>query len=63
VQELPAIEGLARVDVVVRRQDGTLTENGMRVSDLKALTTDDIEDVLAQLAATTTGRMPAWPPW
>jgi cation-transporting ATPase E len=51
VQELPAIEGLARVDVVCADKTGTLTENGMRVSDLKALTTDDIEDVLAQLAA------------
>jgi cation-transporting ATPase E len=51
VQELPAIEGLARVDVVCADKTGTLTENGMRVSDLKALTTDDVEDVLAQLAA------------
>jgi cation-transporting ATPase E len=51
VQELPAIEGLARVDVVCADKTGTLTENGMRVSDLKALSTDDIEDVLAQLAA------------
>jgi cation-transporting ATPase E len=51
VQELPAIEGLARVDVVCADKTGTLTENGMRVSDLKALTADDIEDVLAQLAA------------
>jgi cation-transporting P-type ATPase E len=51
VQELPAIEGLARVDVVCADKTGTLTENGMRVSDLKALTTDDVEDVLTQLAA------------
>ena len=51
VQELPAIEGLARVDVVCADKTGTLTENGMRVSDLEALTTDDVEDVLAQLAA------------
>ena len=43
VQELPAIEGLARVDVVCADKTGTLTENGMRVSDLKALTrTDDV---------------------
>ena len=34
VQELPAIEGLARVDVVCADKTGTLTENGMRVSDL-----------------------------
>ena len=37
VQELPAIEGLARVDVVCADKTGTLTENGMRVSDLKSL--------------------------
>ena len=30
VQELPAIEGLARVDVVCADKTGTLTENGMR---------------------------------
>jgi cation-transporting ATPase E len=61
VQELPAIEGLARVDVVCADKTGTLTENGMRVSDLKTLTVDDVEVgaseatgetlVLAQLAA------------
>ena len=37
VNELPAIEGLARVDVVCADKTGTLTENGMRVSDLKRL--------------------------
>ena len=31
VNELPAIEGLARVDVVCADKTGTLTENGMRV--------------------------------
>ncbi|MEN0134196.1 MAG: HAD-IC family P-type ATPase, partial [Rhodococcus sp. (in: high G+C Gram-positive bacteria)] len=31
VQELPAIEGLARVDVVCADKTGTLTENGMRL--------------------------------
>ncbi|MCW2689176.1 MAG: ctpE, partial [Mycobacterium sp.] len=51
VQELPAIEGLARVDVVCADKTGTLTENGMRVSDLKSLTEDDIRDVLASMAA------------
>src|SRR6185369_4456667 len=35
VNELPAIEGLARVDVVCADKTGTLTESGMRVSDLK----------------------------
>src|SRR3954463_8861760 len=37
VQELPAIEGLARVDVVCADKTGTLTENGMRASDLVEL--------------------------
>ena len=51
VNELPAIEGLARVDVVCADKTGTLTENGMRVSDLKRLTEKDVGDVLAQLAS------------
>ncbi|ADT97825.1 cation-translocating P-type ATPase [Mycolicibacterium gilvum] len=51
VNELPAIEGLARVDVVCADKTGTLTENGMRVSDLKVLESRSVTDVLAQLAA------------
>ena len=51
VQELPAIEGLARVDVVCADKTGTLTENGMRVSDLKTLDDRDAAAALAQLAA------------
>ncbi|AKS32562.1 cation-translocating P-type ATPase [Mycolicibacterium goodii] len=51
VNELPAIEGLARVDVVCADKTGTLTENGMRVSDLKPLTEAQVAEVLAQLAA------------
>ena len=54
VNELPAIEGLARVDVVCADKTGTLTENGMRVSDLKELTESDVADVLASLAADDT---------
>ncbi len=34
VQELPAIEGLARVDVVCADKTGTLTENGMRLAEV-----------------------------
>ncbi|MFF0455175.1 cation-translocating P-type ATPase [Nocardia africana] len=37
VQELPAIEGLARVDVVCADKTGTLTENGMRLSELRVV--------------------------
>ena len=51
VNELPAIEGLARVDVVCADKTGTLTENGMRVSDVKKLDGAEVADVLAQLAA------------
>ena len=52
VQELPAIEGLARVDVVCADKTGTLTENGMRVADTKpADAKRDVGSVLASLAA------------
>ncbi|WP_175408605.1 HAD-IC family P-type ATPase [Streptomyces sp. TRM64462] len=37
VQELPAIEGLARVDVVCLDKTGTLTEGGMDVTELRSL--------------------------
>ncbi|MGW2663400.1 HAD-IC family P-type ATPase [Nocardia tengchongensis] len=37
VQELPAIEGLARVDVVCADKTGTLTENGMRLAEIRAV--------------------------
>ncbi|MEE4025654.1 HAD-IC family P-type ATPase [Gordonia sp. PKS22-38] len=37
VNELPAIEGLARVNVVCADKTGTLTENGMRVAEVRAL--------------------------
>ncbi|MGE2833676.1 HAD-IC family P-type ATPase [Mycobacterium sp. SMC-4] len=55
VNELPAIEGLARVDVVCADKTGTLTENGMRVCDLRAADegadVGAVADALAQLAA------------
>ena len=51
VNELPAIEGLARVDVVCADKTGTLTESGMRVSDLKPLSEAAVGDILAQLAS------------
>lgn len=37
VQELPAIEGLARVDIVCLDKTGTLTEGGMDVTEVRAL--------------------------
>lgn len=54
VQELPAIEGLARVDVVCADKTGTLTENGLQLSDVDLLDGTDlsrVREVLAQLAA------------
>ncbi|MFI6473389.1 cation-translocating P-type ATPase [Streptomyces sp. NPDC050516] len=41
VQELPAIEGLARVDVVCLDKTGTLTEGGMDVTELRPLNGSD----------------------
>jgi cation-transporting P-type ATPase E len=58
VQELPAIEGLARVNVVCADKTGTLTENRMQVADLRLLDSpvgvDTIIDVLASIAADDT---------
>lgn len=54
VQELPAIEGLARVDVVCADKTGTLTENGMRcraIEPLNGHAPRQVAEVLAQLAA------------
>lgn len=54
VQELPAIEGLARVDVVCTDKTGTLTESGMRVARVEELDEaghQRIADALAALAA------------
>ncbi|WP_062999036.1 cation-translocating P-type ATPase [Nocardia mikamii] len=53
VQELPAIEGLARVDVVCADKTGTLTENGMRLSQLRVVgdvPEQRLRSVLAALA-------------
>ncbi|MEU1018725.1 HAD-IC family P-type ATPase [Streptomyces sp. NPDC005898] len=41
VQELPAIEGLARVDTVCLDKTGTLTEGGMDVTELRPLNDSD----------------------
>ncbi|MCZ4519683.1 HAD-IC family P-type ATPase [Rhodococcus ruber] len=51
VQELPAIEGLARVDVVCADKTGTLTENGMRLSELVLMDELDSDSVTAALAS------------
>ncbi|MEV0551246.1 cation-translocating P-type ATPase [Nocardia salmonicida] len=51
VQELPAIEGLARVDVVCADKTGTLTENGMRLAQVEPLGAFDEAQVTTALAA------------
>ncbi|HEY5836241.1 HAD-IC family P-type ATPase [Streptomyces sp.] len=51
VQELPAIEGLARVDVVCLDKTGTLTEGGMDVTGLRLLDGADQPYVTRALAA------------
>ncbi|MFW0795775.1 HAD-IC family P-type ATPase [Gordonia sp. CPCC 205515] len=60
VNELPAIEGLARVNVVCADKTGTLTENGMRVAEVRPIDTapgdldtapDDLDAALGALAA------------
>ncbi|WP_225845424.1 HAD-IC family P-type ATPase [Streptomyces sp. HPF1205] len=51
VQELPAIEGLARVDVVCLDKTGTLTEGGMDVAELRLLDDADRARAAGALAA------------
>lgn len=54
VQELPAIEGLARVDTVCLDKTGTLTEGGMDVTELRVLGDGDetyVREVLGELGS------------
>ncbi|MBC2904581.1 cation-translocating P-type ATPase [Streptomyces cupreus] len=51
VQELPAIEGLARVDTVCLDKTGTLTEGGMNVTGLRPLNGSDESYVRTVLGA------------
>jgi cation-transporting ATPase E len=54
VQELPAIEGLARTDVLCLDKTGTLTEGGMDVDEIRPIDGGDgdtVGEALAALAA------------
>src|SRR6266508_1377087 len=55
VQELPAVEGLARVDVLCTDKTGTLTEGHLQVQDLEVLAIGaaegELAEALGQLAA------------
>lgn len=51
VQELPAIEGLARVDTICFDKTGTLTEGRLTVKDVVPLSDRDFEPALGALVA------------
>ncbi len=51
VQEMPAIEGLARVDTICFDKTGTITDGKISVVEVVTLTDDDYAPALAALAA------------
>ena len=52
VQELPAVEGLARVDVVILDKTGTITEGVIRFDSLESITDEtEVSAALGALAA------------
>ncbi len=57
VQELPAVEGLARVDVVCLDKTGTITEGRLAFKELVPLDSSmGLQDVLAEFGASTSSR-------
>src|SRR5439155_16584023 len=51
VQELPAVEGLARVDVILLDKTGTLTEGVIKFQDVREIELDDpVSEALGALA-------------
>ncbi|HEV3170094.1 MAG TPA: HAD-IC family P-type ATPase [Actinocrinis sp.] len=57
VQQLPAIEGLARVDTVCLDKTGTLTEGGMRLAEIRPvgpIPDEQVREVLGALGAVDT---------
>ena len=59
VQELPAIEGLARVDVVCTDKTGTLTNNSMELKEVTLLGDAAKDETLAQTARQALAAMAA----
>ncbi len=51
VQEMPAIEGLARVDVICFDKTGTLTDGRVSVEEIRRLSRDEFESALGALVA------------
>jgi cation-transporting P-type ATPase E len=57
VQELPAVEGLARVDVICLDKTGTLTDGNLAFSKMEPLdSAEGLEDALGAMGASTSSR-------
>ncbi|MEN8649321.1 HAD-IC family P-type ATPase [Streptomyces sp. 21So2-11] len=61
VQELPAIEGLARVDVVCLDKTGTLTEGGMDVTEVRVLADSGVREAYVHTVLGALGASDARP--